>query len=345
MKRFLGLILALAIIASFPLSVLGLENTDNPLVHNNDTNSLETILNQFHYQSSLASTNSSRSASYSSNSSDSTLLDDLRIDTVETLQSAGYIAFDVNQNTYDYVEQTLNTDLSQICPDSTGTYIIVISGEETLDSVNPASSIGGSAGASFQYTYNGTSYTLRYLTVTANDNGSYYKSSYYDVLKSKTGDFIVRCLDTLISIALDQIEEKIPLGTIASILGLSVGNINIDKPMTAILHANSGWTRVYTQIMIPDTGEWFLGSSTEFVQCVTYMSGDYYNATTNTSTNIPENRVTKINKSTYYSNPDWKKQNAVLGYLRGSTIFDTTGKVEYEYGGDVVITHLVNFGI
>lgn len=257
----------------------------------------------------------------------------LQKETVDKLNECGYEAYDVNPQTYEAVEDKLQTDLSQIGLNKDGSYII-ISGNENSDKPYSSASNG------FSYTYNGVSYTLRYLTVTAADDRMYGKASTVNVLQSASRDLIVRCLDTAIVAAISSVNK--PLGTVASICGLSIGNFNTSQTATLNLNCGSNWTRIYTQVWSPNDG-WLFGSMVEYVNANSYMSGMYYSASQNKYVAVPQNAKSATQYSSHYSNTEWRKERAVMSYLGAGFQYDYIGPVKYSYGGSVKVTHAENF--
>ena len=161
------------------------------------------------------------------------------------------------------------------------------------------------------------------------------------MLNSSGRSFIVNCLNTAISAYLDQIWE--PLGIVASICGLDIDDFNTAHTATLYMHGGTNWTRVYTQVWNPNEGTWMYGSCVEYVMAVTSMSGQYYSATANRYLAVPTDESWKVSFSSKYSDEEWKKSQAVAGYLQYWTQYDIVGDVEYKYGNKVVITHPENF--
>lgn len=92
--------------------------------------------------------------------------ENLQCSAVQELNQLGYEAYVVNSDSYNDVERALGTDLESIGVNSEGSYIVVVHGDEHDDTISPRSTIG----SSFTYKYNGSSYVLRYVTVSSNDN-------------------------------------------------------------------------------------------------------------------------------------------------------------------------------
>lgn len=262
--------------------------------------------------------------------------DIIREETVQKLNLAGFEAYNVTPYNYNFVEETLNTDFETLGMDSQNSYIIVVNGED--DGVpNPASTTG----SSFNYTYNGKTYKLRYLTITAADDSDYGKASTVNVLKSASKTLITNCLNTAISVYISSISNT--LGIISSICGLDISKINTSQTMTLNMNCGSNWTRVYTQVYSDYDSIWETGSSVEYVRTSSYMSGQYYSSSSNKYVSVPQNSKSNTTYSSKYSDTNWRKQQAVLGFLSSVIKWNTTGSVQYKYGGTTKVTHSENF--
>lgn len=330
-KRITSLLLVVVIM------VLGIPVSAADVVETTQTASVEEILSDFHiklHAAKVAANNNARSAS---NSDNNKLLED----TVKTLTDAGYEAYSVTGATFEAVEEALDTDLSAIGLDPNYSYIVVAEGEPL--NTNTRDALGGTPSTSFSYTYNGKTYTMRYLTVTAADDPAYGKTDEYDLLESAFGDFVVRCLDASIQVTLDYIANPVPLGTVAGLLGFSVGNIDTSSPMSLRLEGSANWTRVFTQVLDPSDGLWIYGSCVEYVNSLLAMSGSYYKAATNRYTTIAKEIDVDTVYSDEYFDLDWRKEKGAYGAVNYWTQYDTVGAVRFHYDGDVVITLLENF--
>lgn len=84
-------------------------------------------------------------------------------------------------------------------------------------------------------------------------------------------------------------------------------------------------------------------ASVEQVRTLSYMSGDYYDAATNRYQMVPQDSVSRTISSDHYIDYEWRKENAVLGYLLYDIQYDFTGDVTYKYDGRTVITHREDF--
>lgn len=233
------------------------------------------------------------------------------------------------------IEETLSTDFEEIGLTPEHTYIIVISGEDNNAGMR------STVGSSFNYTYNGKSYKMRYMTITAADDPLLGQASAADVLKSNSKTLIQNCLDTAISTYINSVSTT--LGTVASICGLSVSQFGTAKSSTLTLNGGSNWTRVYTQVWSSYFNAWAYASEVEYVTAVSYMSGLYYSASKNQYVSVPANSKTKTTYSSCYFDTAWRKEAAAVAFEASQVVYNKVGAVKYRYGGSTKITHNEHF--
>lgn len=327
MKKMIAMILLISIFCTSlgnAVSAHGIESE----------NSKERILREYQEQTLELKTNKDTRNNMQENENKTFL--EIQKNAVAQLIAAGYEAYSVTSDSFATVESRLQTDLNDMGLNPNSAYIVVIEGEN-LSSSNSRSTAGGS----FNYTYSGKSYKLRYLTVTAADDSLMSKASSVDLLKSSSQTAIENCLDTLISACISSASPI--LATVASICGLSVSNFSPTKSSTLTLNAGTNWTRKYTQVWNTSNSLWYNGCYVEYASIYTYISGLYYSAKTNQYENISETKIRATHKSSQYENEQWAKQYGVLGFLNASIYPNQVGNVQYKYGGTTKITHRENF--
>jgi len=261
--------------------------------------------------------------------------------TICELEKAGYEAYYVNENTFDAVQTELSTDLEDLGLDPTYSYIIVVGEEPIKCNVNKNTVYAASTGSEYNHTYNGITYKLRTLTVTAADDPMYGKATTVNLLTSNSQTLLQNCLDTAISAVISSVSNI--LGTVASICGSSISNLNTSQTSTLNLNGGTNWTVVYIQVYDSMAKTWIIGSSVEYVRAEAYLSGQYYSASQNKYVSVPSNSVSIIKYSSNYSNTTWRNDNAVFGYLILAPQWNIVGDVVYKYGGSTKITHTENF--
>lgn len=259
----------------------------------------------------------------------------IQTDTVKLLNNAGYYAYDVNPDTFETVETSLKTDLEAAGLNPEYSYIILVEGEN--DNLASRSAVS----PSFSHTYNGNTYTLRWFTVYASDDPLMGKASDVNVLSSTSQTIIKNCLDAAISTYISSVSKT--LGTVASICGLSISNFAPAQTATMRLNGATNWTRRYTQVWSDYDSAWANGCCVEEVTAYSFMSGSYYDASTNRYASVPENKKYDTRYSSKFNNDQWRKNYAVIGYLNSWTQWDSVGDVAYKYNGSTKITHRHNF--
>lgn len=298
------------------------------------TNTMDDILLEHH--EAIMNLNSSGVTLASTN--DSTSVSQIQANTVLTLNEAGYEAYDVNPRTFETVEEILNTDLEDAGLKPEYYYIVIIGDEETDSEISPQSTIS----SEFTHTYNGETYRMRWMTVTASDDPQMGKASYSNVLSSKSETVIKNCLSASISTYLSSLSTTTKvLGTVASICGLNISDFNTAQESTMLLNAGTNWTRRYTQVFSDSLG-WKYGCYVEEVTAFSYMSGSYYSASLNRYENVPEAKKYDTRYSSHFNDMQWRKDSAAIG-LNSGIVKNAVGDVQYKYNGTTKITHRENF--
>lgn len=330
-KRLLSIILSTAMVLGINTNAYA---ATEPMEEITESNSMN-ILNE--YSSMLTET-------YLRQDLSSEQQKELRCEVLEecrdTLVENGYEAYIIDNDNYSQMEQRLNTDLSEMGMKEGYTYLVSFDSEGGINSSNATSRM--TTGSTFTYTYNNVTYSMRYCTVTAADDSAFSKASYCDLLTSSSETLIRNCLDTAISAYLSAVSA--PLGTVASICGLSIENFASAKSASFVLNAGTNWTRIYTQVYSTYDGAWMNGSCVEYVYLSSNLSGYYYDATTNKMEEVPEDKSETTKYSSEYFDYTWRKEKAVISLINGNGCnYNVTGSVSYYYGNTSKITHSENF--
>jgi len=342
-KRILSMILCITLICLIAMPVTA-EETKETNESKQTTRSMEEILNDFHARSAALTTASTNSRSASTDQKTQ-----LKQETIAELNAAGYSAYDVNPTTFSNLEETLQTDFSAMGLDSNGSYIIVISGEEGEDGEEtPANGSRGlilpphqweddtPGGNYFYYTYDGTRYQMRYLTVSPDTNTSLGQTSEVELLAednpSAFGDFLNASISAVATIS----AEVLQLGTIFGILSFVESNFFDDDyvtPLTASLEyrGSTSWHITYTQIYDSSDSKWKIGSSVEYVNMRYFVDYNYYDSTTKQYEEIETEGLYDVRYSEYYEDDEWKKEYAVLGFNDGFLWLDVIPSVTYKF--------------
>lgn len=249
---------------------------------------------------------------------------------VGQLNALGNEAYVVNGDNYDELEGQLDTDLSELGITREGNYIVSISGE-------PASgdaAVCAEEGTVFTYEYDGVTYYIRYVTVTAADDSRFVQTDQCDLLNTRDMAEIEVCLSAAVDAICISLNLDIPLGTIISIAKMVIEDIGSSGNTTMVLHGGVNWTRVFTQVYLPNSGGWMNGSCVEYAQTYVYVSGTYYNAETNRIEQISQNESRTTIYSANYSDYAWRKRTAVI-YAKNANgcSYDMTDDIKINYNG------------
>lgn len=339
-KRFIALFVIFAMLIPFTPAVAAEDTVPRPTV--------EEILSEYHEKAFEAeNTEKSGGASaYSRGAGNSEKT--LEEETVDTLNAAGYEAYNVTSENYETLEEQLHTDFADMGLDPDGSYIIAISGEDNSPGNNarlipgtlPTLPPDGGGATFFSYTYNGTSYYMRYVTVTCTENPSLGSASNPIDLLSEYG--VVDAWEDLeIPVAIvSSIKPLAVVGTIYSLLTPAVRNISPRQTQTLTFECASNWTVKYTQIYDMQRGEWELSASVEYVIMTYFIDYLHYDSAENDYVkDTIEGRYATV-YSEFYNDSETMKERAVLAFEEVDRWYkDAVDYVEYKIGNGTTITH------
>ena len=243
--------------------------------------------------------------------------------------------------------------------DPDGSYIVVVSGEENQPATASSRSIpgpggsdivqtpgGSEGGAYFEHTYNGTTYWLRYVTITSATDSDYGKVSDYDLLQEDSVDIVANLLNASVSILLDEIAEDLYIGTIASILGLDVTDFFSSYTETSFqeihMYASSNWTRRFTQVYSEADEAWKQTFMIQYVDTLTSFGGQYIDSCSQYQIVDPEPKRNRIYSPRYFDY-NWQTEYAIICFKTDKQYYDRMYKIEFSLNGEIVMTHLENF--
>ena len=335
MKKVLSIVLSVVMIFSMTTVAVAKEATDENV---SDVSIKEEIIRNYNdklVELKFQSIETTTLASRTSDLQNAKL--ELQKETVDELHEAGYEAYDVNPQTFKEIEATLNTDLSSAGLSENGSYIILIEGENE----NIGISSRAHEASPFEYTYNGNTYTLRYMTMYVTDDPNFEKYSQVNLLESKSRNVIEHFLDATISIVVGEICKE--LGIVKTILGIDISDFLESYDAYWDYNASTTWTRTYTQVWDTYYQTWMNGSCVEVAEMASYLNGWYYDVTMNTKNSLVTDCEKKQVRSEQYYDLTWRKENAVIGYLNYAIQWDVTDSVKYRHGDKVIITHYNNF--
>lgn len=228
-----------------------------------------------------------------------------------------------------------------------GSYIIVISGEEDTET-SPSSNarvvdpphydIGEDVGSSdyFSYTLDGTTYDMRYVTVSGATDNTLNVVSEYDLSYSPNiGDLFLDTVGIGVSYGIDTL-LKLPVSSVGSFITSFYTNLlaepyTIVDPNTYTMNATSNWTRGFIQVWNEEYEGWYSSQSSAYVVSAVWLSNYCYEQSTGAIIEVFSDRVYATKYSPLYSSSAQCKINAINAYLIRSHSYDFTGDVDFYY--------------
>lgn len=277
----------------------------------------------------------------------------LEQETVEELRAAGYEAYLINANSYTDVQNALNTDLTAmgISPDA-GDFIIVISGEDEPAAKQTRGSdltlpphVDDSSNNTFNYSYNGYIYKMRYATVVGTaDNGLTRKSTTVIENRDWPAEAVNNLFNTAIVALVDSASEPVSIGTLASFfldIPEEYTTLNV-KPNSVNVEAITQWTCQYIQIWNANDQKWEAAQFSEYATTTVYWDGFVLNTETKRYEGVksPDKYTTKY--SYWYNNVSKRKELAVIAYNEYRIASDSVAVVEF-YLCDIVDLSVNNY--
>ena len=338
-KKMIALITACIMLVTFS-PVVAADNVSAPPT-------IEEILSDFHQKAFEAQMTAEADAPSTYSRGSSVGSKTLEQETVDTLNAAGYTAYNVTGDNYDSLESTLKTDFSAMGLSKNSSYIVVISGEDSSNSNNPNSRLGnipeydlidpgGGGPPSFEHTYNGKTYSMRYVTVTAAEDSNLDIPFSYTIKHSEHSEVWDELLEASLYYAADAFLDNGILGTIISLLTNTTNdsNLHLLESGQVTVIGDTLWTLRYLQVFDKDTNTWVNGQSSEYATSSTFCAGYLYNSETNTSERFVGEETVFTVYSPYYYSATQQKNDAVLGYLAytggyGSIVRDITDDISF----------------
>lgn len=346
-RKLMAFALIFAMLASLSPAVAADEKSATPTV--------EEILNEYHLkafeaqmqgETDTASTWSRRGQAQT-----------LEQETVDTLTDAGYEEYHVTANNYETLEAELKTDFAAMGLDPESSYIVVISGEET-SSTNGARTGGNNidqstgdlldGGSHFEHTHNGTTYKMRYVTVTSATGTSMSVYSTYDLQSNIWYENLaLDAIDaTLIAVVYSMVSvgaREIPLGSIASLLfGAAIDENYSEYEAGALtIHASTTWTAQSIQIWVNSSEKWKTGQSSASAHTWAKCTGSVYNPVTGKLEWKDEEKYNTTRFSAKYADTSQRLSDAIYGYNNGFIYYDRTGDIDFYLGnetGEIIYT-------
>lgn len=318
-RKVIALFLIFAMLATFSPAVAADEMSAKPTV--------EEILSEYHLTSFATETGgaTNSNATWSQRNRNSTTPEQ---ETVAALTNAGYDAYHMTPDNYAILEAELSTDFSNIGIDPNEEYIIAISGADqstfgfpssyTTFGSNPEQEQApdGGGGSFFEYVYNGTTFYMRYLTITPTVANGMTDSKVYAVQQNAfNGNTVKEIAETfLVTLAEDVAEEAVggtvPIGLVLSILDDIYSDENfleLDAGAITII-SDSVWTCKLLQIWTASSNSWDTAQCSEFVVSsakTSYLVDDPV-------TQQPKRQYSDTYKNTRYSSKYYNESQKIL---------------------------------
>ena len=326
---------------------------------------IEEILNSYHEKAFAASAEGgSEVSAYARRSGSEKTLEQ---ETVDELTAAGYEAYNVTAENYEELEESLKMDFESMELNPESSYIIVISGEEPNSAGNHSRSVGGGLGSlpeydmidpvggGIPYQYNGRTFTIQFVTMTTTDDLSYRRANTCPLIQNEDDWSIWSCslealLSEVISIAVDELVDAVPLGSVASFVVSIIADLMYDdyRVFPALsLNATTKWTRTFTQVYVESESMWKSYLYVERALAKSHLSGYYYSSITGEDEQIPTDEIEFTVYSPHYDDYTFRCEKAIEKYLQGepgSFYYDKTGDILYIFNGEAVITHADTVG-
>lgn len=326
LKKAIALTLIFALLA--PITIVLATENEPPYP------TFEEIINNYYLQS--LQTQTTEISLYSAD-------DILESETVRALNEAGYEAYHVYRSNYYELQEQLCTDFEAmgLSPDSS--YIITLGCIDCTSTstyafdINPDYTLPGLIGGSdkFTYTYNGVSYSMRYITVTAAENSQLGQTSTVQI----NSDDLPAVCDIVVSLLADSMNIGI-LTTIEDLVALSVPDGALTTFSNVSCTAGTNWTITYSQVYDENSSSWINCASREYVTAMYWIDYTYYDAVSNAYKKKTSPQAQKIKYSQYYNNTDTLHEKGLLAYTKYNTQYrDVFEAMEYQHNGKTVITH------
>lgn len=329
MKKVWSLIITVAIILSTISSALAAA----PVVQNCSLSSLDEIIKE--YNDSIDQLNGDTSIT---NEKRCQKTQELRFLRNERLSNAGFGCCEVNSQNYESISSILNTDLRTAGLKPESNYLVIF--EETAREAK-SDDRGSPQPVTFNYNYNGNTYSMRTLYVYSDHAYAVYNEFLQsDTIRITGSSNLNNILDAIVAI----------LGN-CPVIGDIIGYYDTFKYFTNMMgysgnytgssvgfHPAVEWQRQYTQVWSSYDSMWVFGSCVERVIAKSHYAG-YIIDEDDHWVKINENEVTSYINSHYYNNTTWQKNTAVQNYLGGyPCAFDVTGNILFEHNNSTVYT-------
>lgn len=358
-RKLIAFVLAFAMLASLSLAVVADEMSAYPTV--------EEILNEYHRKAFEEQTqgDTDNGSAWSRRGGDVKTLEQ---ETVDTLTDAGYEAYNVTTDNYENLEAELKTDFTDMGLDYDGSYIVVISGEEPTEpgqstygfppNTEEDQAPDGGGSTFFTHTYNGQTYYMRYVTITAATNSDMYVPSNYILAPSVWAENMFMNIVNTALVAVADCGSSLPLGTIGSLLSFVAVDDNYTElePGSLTVIASTTWTCSAIQVWDSNFERWETAQCSAYADSRAYCTGYIYDPLRNLATIYYGKEFTRQTYSPKYNASLQRKNEAAEANNGGRIAYDRTGDINfylgnetgtilYEIGGGPLFSHVEGWGV
>lgn len=339
-KKMIALLVIFAMLVPLSSAVAADEPTSQPTI--------EEILNGYHEKAFAAQTAEENGGASTYARSGSGSSQTLEQETVDELTAAGYEAYHVTGDNYEALEETLHTDFAEMGLDPNSSYVVVISGEDPATQSNSSSNSNsrmkdfptmedfyGDYSSTFTYTQDGTTYTMRYVTVTTANDTNLFKYSIYNLSNAFDPTRVSNeALSHILYAVVDDLLQ-VPVSSLISLITGSLDDENhiLISPESLTLHASTAWTRQYIQVQHTATGEWYSSQWSSYAvsraRCVGYL----YNVVLNAPQWYEGQESSCVVYAQLYDDYAQRKRDAVVAYTVRKTTFRGTGDISFYFAG------------
>ena len=247
----------------------------------------------------------------------------------------------------------MNTDFSDIGLNPNGSYIVVVHGEDNPDDASNGARVvlppsyedfdggggGSNSNSSFSHTYNGKTYSMRYVTITKADNDAYgMTSDWVDLRRLCNIGNQLNDLNVIVTI-LSSFEPLSDLGTIYSLLMAALSLDSSTQTDSLTCKISSNWTVKYIQVFNAAENTWQFRASTEYVSSHYTYHYEYYEPSTNRYESASVEGYYPNILSDHYEHKDYMKDIAAWVHEEDSTLWYDISDVEYTFNGRTAVKH------
>ena len=345
-RKMIALLTVFAMLVPLSSAVVADENTSQPKI--------EEILNSYHEKAFAAQTAGENGGASTYARSGSGSAQTLEQETVAELTAAGYEAYNVTGDNYEALEETLQTDFAEMGLDPNSSYVVVIGGEypsgvPAENSQLPARMAPGAdmiqlpsyGDDAFAYTYEGTTYYMRYVTVASDASKDLRKSTAYTLQEiEELAVFSESVLSALADVTIGYIGEKVedltPIISFVSFLAdwLESRNPEVYVPLgdnTLTAFATTVWTFSYIQVLDQTTSTWKTMQASSYATSRLTCAGYLYNTKIKDYEWVASNEVKTTTYSVYFNYPATRWEKAIKAYQDDELTYDCTGDIYFNF--------------